>query len=93
MTITFSFDNPRECSEIQTFFHNNQAINNDLLANRPPQKFDIDLKGCMIGGFQIDNCFSMDGFLNRDMGESKFEIVTDEFKIKCNAAGINIKSN
>jgi hypothetical protein len=93
MTITFSFDNPRELTEIQTFFHNNQAINNDPLANRPPQKFDIDLKGCMIGKFQIDNCFSVDGFLNRDMGESKFEIVTDELKVKCKNTGINIKSN
>lgn len=93
MTITFSFDNPRECAEIQKFFHNNQAINSDPLANRPPQKFDIDLKGCMIGKFQIDNYFLRDGFLNQDMGESKFEIITDEFKVKCNTAGINIKSN
>lgn len=50
MTITFSFDNPRECAEIQEFFHNNQVINSDPLANRPPQKFDIDIKG--FGRFQ-----------------------------------------
>lgn len=77
MTITFSFDNPRECVEVQEFFYNNGLINSDPLANRPPQKFDIDLKGCMISKFQS-------GFLSRDIGESKFEIVTDEFKIKCN---------
>lgn len=27
MTITFSFDNPRECVEVQEFFHNNQMMN------------------------------------------------------------------
>lgn len=75
MTITFSFDNPRECVEVQEFFYNNGLVNNDLLANRPPQKFNIDLKGCMISKFQS-------GFLSQDIGESKFEIVTDEFKIK-----------
>ena len=47
----------------------------------------------MIGKFQIDNFFLRNGFLNQDMGESKFEIITDEFKVKCNTAGINIKSN
>ena len=86
MTITFSFDNPKECVEVQEFFYNNQMINSDPLANRPPQKFEIDLKGCMTDNFQIDNFFLRDGFLNRDMGESKFEIITDEFKIKCNTA-------
>lgn len=75
MTITFSFDNPRECVEVQEFFYNNGLVNSDLLANRPPQKFNIDLKGCMISKFQS-------GFLSQDVGESKFEIVTDEFKIK-----------
>lgn len=75
MTITFSFDNPRECVEVQEFFYNNGLVNSDLLANRPPQKFNIDLKGCMISKFQS-------GFLSQDIGESKFEIVTDEFKIK-----------
>lgn len=77
MTITFSFDNPRECVEVQEFFYNNGLVNSDPLANRPPQKIDIDLKGCMISKFQS-------GFLSQDIGESKFEIVTDEFKIKCN---------
>lgn len=77
MTITFSFDNPRECVEVQEFFYNNGLINSDQLANRPPQKFDIDLKGCMISKFQS-------GFLSQDIGESKFEIITDEFKVKCN---------
>ena len=77
MTITFSFDNPGDCTEVQEFFHNNQMINSDPLANRPPQKFEIDLKGCMTGNFQS-------GFLSQDIGESKFEIITDEFKIKCN---------
>ena len=77
MTITFSFDNPRECVEVQEFFYNNGLVNSDQLANRPPQKFDIDLKRCMISKFQS-------GFLSQDIGESKFEIVTDEFKIKCN---------
>lgn len=77
MIITFSFDNPRECVEVQEFFYNNGLINSDPLANRPLQKFDIDLKGCMISKFQS-------GFLSQDIGESKFEIVTDEFKIKCN---------
>lgn len=71
MTITFSFDNLRECAEVQEFFNNNQVINSDPLANRPPQKFDIDLNGCMVHGFQI-------------MGESKFEIIADWFKIKNN---------
>ncbi len=75
MTITFSFDNPRECVEVQEFFYNNGLVNSDLLANRPPQKFNIDLKGCMISNFQS-------GFLSQDTGESKFEIVTDKFKIK-----------
>lgn len=75
MTITFSFDNPRECVEVQEFFYNNGLVNSDQLANRPPQKFNIDLKGCMISKFQS-------GFLSQDIGESKFEIVTDEFKIK-----------
>lgn len=77
MTITFSFDNPRECVEVQEFFYNNGSVNSDPLANRPPQKFDIDLKGCIISKFQS-------GFISQDIGESKFEIVTDEFKIKCN---------
>lgn len=77
MTITFSFDNPRECVEVQKFFYNNGLINSDPLANRPPQKFDIDLKGCMISKFQS-------GFLSQDIGESKFEIVIDKFKVKCN---------
>lgn len=77
MTITFSFDNPRECAEVQEFFYNNGLVNSDLLANRPPQKFDIDLKGCMISKFQS-------GFLSQDIGESKFEIVTDKFKVKYN---------
>ena len=77
MTITFSFDNPRESTEIQEFFHNNGLINSDPLANRPPQKFDINLKGCMISKFQS-------GFLSQDIGESKFEIVTDKFKVKYN---------
>lgn len=76
MTITFSFDNPRERVEVQEFFYNNGLVNSDPLANRPPQKFNIDLKGCMISKFQS-------GFLSQDIGESKFEIVTDEFKIKC----------
>lgn len=75
MTITFSFDNPRECVEVQEFFYNNGLVNSDQLANRPPQKFDIDLKRCMISKFQS-------GFLSQDIGESKFEIITDEFKIK-----------
>ena len=75
MTITFSFDKPRECVEVQEFFYNNGLVNSDPLANRPPQKFNIDLKGCMISNFQS-------GFLSQDIGESKFEIVTDEFKIK-----------
>ena len=75
MTITFSFDDPRECVEVQEFFYNNGLVNSDLLANRPPQKFDIDLKGCMISKFQS-------GLLSQDIGESKFEIVTDKFKIK-----------
>lgn len=75
MTITFSFDNPRECVEVQEFFYNNGLVNSDLLANRPPQKFNIDLKGCMISKFQS-------GFLSQDIGESKFELVSDEFKIK-----------
>lgn len=75
MTITFSFDNPRECVEVQEFFYNNGLVNSDQLANRPPQKFDIDLKGCMISKFQS-------GFLSQDIGESKFEIVSDNFKIK-----------
>ena len=91
MTITFSFDNPRECAEIQEFFHNNQVINSDSLANGSPQKFDIDLKGCMICSFQIENSFLRDGL--QIMGESKFKIIADMFKIKYNAAGINIKSN
>ena len=75
MTITFSLDNPRECVEVQEFFYNNGLVNSDPLANRPPQKFNIDLKGCMISNFQS-------GFLSQDIGESKFEIVTDKFKIK-----------
>ena len=75
MTITFSFDNPKECVEVQEFFYNNGLVNSDPLANRPPQKFDIDLKRCMISKFQS-------GFLSQDIGESKFEIITDEFKIK-----------
>ena len=91
MTITFSFDNPKECAEIQEFFHDNQTINSDPLANRPPQKFDIDLKRCMIDKFQINNPIL--SFLNQDIGESKFEIITDEFKIKCNNLGISMKSN
>lgn len=77
MTITFSFDNPRECVEVQEFFYNNGLVNSDPLANRPPQKFDIDLKGCIISK-------SQSGFISQDIGESKFEIVADEFKIKCN---------
>lgn len=93
MTITFSFDNLRECAEVQEFFNNNQVINSDPLANRLPQKFDIDLIGCMISGFQIENYFLRNGFPNQFLGESKFEIITDAFKIKCNTAGINTKSN
>lgn len=91
MTITFSFDNPGDCAEVQEFLHNNQMMNSDPLINRSPQKFDVDLKGCMVGRFQIDN-FVLDGFI-RDIGESKFEIITDEFKIKCSNTGINVKSN
>ena len=75
MTITFSFDNPREYVEVQEFFYNNGLVNSDPLANRPSHKFHIDLKGCMISKFQS-------GFLSQDIGESKFEIVTDKFKIK-----------
>ena len=81
MTITFSFDNPRECVEVQEFFYNNGLVNSDPLANRPPQKFDIDLKGCMISKFQSESHF-LSGFINQDVGENKFEIITDEFKIK-----------
>ena len=44
MTITFSFDNPRECIEVQEFFHYNQMINSDPLANRPPQNLILILK-------------------------------------------------
>ena len=29
MTITFSFDNPRECVEVQEFFYNNGLVNSD----------------------------------------------------------------
>lgn len=36
MTITFSFDNPKECVEVQEFFYNNGLVNSDPLANRPP---------------------------------------------------------
>lgn len=81
MTITFSFDNPEEYREVQEFFRNNQVINSDPLANRPPQKFNIDLKRCIVSASQIENHF-LSGFINRDAGENKFEIITDEFKIK-----------
>lgn len=57
MTIIFSFDNLRECAEVQKFFYNNQAINCDPLANKSPQKFDIDLKNCTVCSFQIENDF------------------------------------
>lgn len=82
MTITFSFDNLRECAEVQKFFHNNQAINCGPLDNRPPQKFDIDLKRCMVCSFQIENDFLRNGLQN--MGKGKFEIIADWFKIKNN---------
>lgn len=84
MTITFSFENPRECTEVQEFFYNNRVINGNPLFNRSPQKFDIDLKGCMTSSFQIENHFLRDGFPNQYFGESKFEIIADWFKIKNN---------
>ena len=83
MTITFSFDNPEEYREVQEFFRNNQVINSDPLANRPPQKFNIDLKRCIVSASQIENYF-LSGFLSQDIGESKFEILSDKFKVKCN---------
>lgn len=82
MTITFSFDNLRECAEVQEFFYNNRVINSGLLVNRPHQKFDIDLKGCMTSSFQIENDFLKNGL--QIMGKSKFEIIADWFKIKNN---------